>query len=57
MNNHDGGKGPIDWDNEEDRKREGLNLNGAILNGIDLTRLALDKVCGSETSFSNLISI
>ncbi len=40
---HDNNRGPIDWNDESQRKRKGLDLLGADLRGLDLSRLPLAK--------------
>lgn len=37
----DGGLGPIDWNDESQRERKGLDLRGAILRHVDLSKLPL----------------
>lgn len=46
LSNHDGGKGPVDWDNPTDRSRVGLDLRGADLREMDLTDLPLARTLG-----------
>jgi uncharacterized protein YjbI with pentapeptide repeats len=41
---HDNNRGPIDWNDESQRKRKGLDLRGADLSNEDLNRLPLAKV-------------
>ena len=41
---HDDGQGPVDWHNPADRSRDGLDLRGAILRGVDLGGLPLAKL-------------
>jgi hypothetical protein len=36
---HGAGRGPVDWDNEQDRNRDGLDLCGTDLRQADLSRL------------------
>lgn len=43
---HENGRGPVVWNDENQRKREGLDLRGADLRGIDLRRLPLAKMIG-----------
>lgn len=40
---------PVDWSDERQRKREGLDLRGADLRGVDLHHLPLARVCGGLT--------
>ena len=42
---HENGKGPIDWQDETQRRRKGLDLRGAILSG-DLRGLPLSRLQG-----------
>jgi uncharacterized protein YjbI with pentapeptide repeats len=44
---HDNGSGPIDWGNESQQEREGLDLRGAILCRINLRGLPLARLHGS----------
>ncbi len=46
---HENGRGPIDWSDEHQRKREGLDLRGADLSYIDLSNLPLARLCGGLT--------
>lgn len=46
---HENGRGPIDWSNEHQRKREGLDLRGADLSYIDFSSLPLPRLRGSLT--------
>jgi uncharacterized protein YjbI with pentapeptide repeats len=46
---HENGRGPIDWSDEHQRKREGLDLRGADLSYIDLNSLPLPRLRGSLT--------
>ena len=39
--NHEHGRGPIDWSDEQQHGREGLDLRGAHLNGENLSNLPL----------------
>src|SRR5713101_5784 len=32
---HDGGRGPIDWNDESQRERKGLDLRGTLLNHVN----------------------
>ncbi len=43
---HDAGQGPVDWANEQDKNRTGLDVRGADLRQVDLQRLPLTKLCG-----------
>src|SRR2546426_12315345 len=46
---HENGRGPVDWSDEHQRKREGLDLRGADLSYIDLSNLPLARLCGGLT--------
>ncbi len=37
---HESGQGPVDWSDEKQRSRRGLNLNSADLGGVGLAGLA-----------------
>lgn len=41
---HENGRGPIDWNDESQREREGLDLRGANLHGISLRGLPLARL-------------
>src|SRR5947209_8311155 len=43
---HENGRGPIDWNDESQRDRMGLDLRGADLSGMDLSQLPLARMCG-----------
>ena len=47
---HENGRGPIDWNDEKQRKREGLDVRGADLNGVNLGKLPLARLCGGLSS-------
>ena len=42
---HENGHGPIDWNDESQRKREGLDIRGANLQGVNLSGLPLARLC------------
>lgn len=47
---HEDGRGPVNWSDESQREREGLDLRGAYLRSIDLNHLPLARVqCGLAT--------
>ncbi|MGO8947573.1 MAG: pentapeptide repeat-containing protein [Ktedonobacterales bacterium] len=46
---HDSEKGPLDWNDEKQRGRIGLDLRGATLIGLDLRGLPLAGLCGGLT--------
>jgi uncharacterized protein YjbI with pentapeptide repeats len=41
---HENGRGPIDWDDESQRKRKGLDLRGADLRVLNLSGLPLARI-------------
>jgi uncharacterized protein YjbI with pentapeptide repeats len=41
LTTHENGRGPVDWSDENQRQREGLDLRGADLSSTDLSRLPL----------------
>src|SRR5713226_8399680 len=43
---HDNGRGPVDWSDEQERKREGLDLRGADLSKAYLQPLPLTRLRG-----------
>jgi len=43
---HENGRGPIDWSDEGQRSRKGLDLRGAIFRGINLSALPLARLRG-----------
>src|SRR5579864_6025418 len=43
---HEKGRGPVDWSDESQRKRVGLDLRGADLRQVDLSRLPLTCIQG-----------
>ncbi|MGZ6356164.1 MAG: pentapeptide repeat-containing protein [Ktedonobacteraceae bacterium] len=46
---HENGRGPVDWSDESQRKREGLDLRGANLNDANLRHLPLARLQGGLT--------
>jgi len=46
---HENGRGPVDWNDESQREREGLDLRGAILREVDLSELPLACLQGGLT--------
>ena len=38
---HENGRGPVDWSDERQRERKGLDLRGANLYGVNLSNLPL----------------
>ncbi len=53
---HEGGKGPIDWKDQNQRKREGLDLRGADLREVNLSRLPLARLRGGTSLFVRVSS-
>ena len=45
---HENGRGPIDWSDESQRKREGIDLRGTLLQEIDLHGLPLAHLIGGR---------
>lgn len=43
---HESGRGPVDWSDEKQREREGLDLRGTDLHGVDLSCLPLTCLRG-----------
>src|SRR6266566_5361681 len=43
---YEGGRGPVDWSDKEQRERRGLDLRGADLRQVDLRKLPLAKMRG-----------
>lgn len=46
---HENGRGPIDWNDESQRERDGLDLRGADLRKADLHQLPLTRLNGGLT--------
>lgn len=46
LSTHENGQGPVNWSDESQRKREGLDLRGANLSQEKLSDLPLAKLCG-----------
>ena len=46
LSTHENGRGPVDWSDEEQREREGLDLRGADLSQVDLSNLPLARFRG-----------
>ena len=44
LSTHDNNRGPVDWNDERQREREGLDLRGADLRGVDLHGLPLARI-------------
>lgn len=50
--NESGGKiGPVDWSDESQREREGLDVRGADLRQVDLSNLPLARLCGGQPKY------
>jgi uncharacterized protein YjbI with pentapeptide repeats len=43
---HENGRGPVDWNDENQRGREGIDLRGADLRSLNLSRLPLARMYG-----------
>jgi uncharacterized protein YjbI with pentapeptide repeats len=43
---HENGRGPVDWSDESQRERMGLDVRGADLRQVDLSNLPLARLCG-----------
>src|SRR5579872_906560 len=46
---HENGRGPVDYSDESQRQRVGLDLRGADLRGVDLHNLPLARIIGDVT--------
>jgi len=46
---HENGRGPVDWSDESQRERDGLDLRGANLCQVDLSGLPLTRLRGGLT--------
>lgn len=46
---HEGGRGPVDWSDENQRERKGLDMRGADLRQVNLDGLPLARLIGSLT--------
>ena len=46
---HENGRGPVNWNDEKQRERKGLDLRGADLRYADLQKLPLARLCGALT--------
>lgn len=42
--NYENGRGPVDWSDESQREREGLDLRGADMHQVDLHGLPLARL-------------
>jgi pentapeptide repeat protein len=47
--NHENGRGPVSWNDESQRRRDGLDLRGADLRQVDLSHLPLARILGGLT--------
>jgi uncharacterized protein YjbI with pentapeptide repeats len=45
---HEHGRGPVDWSDESQREREGLDVRGADLRNVDLSHLPLARLRGGN---------
>jgi uncharacterized protein YjbI with pentapeptide repeats len=50
---HENGLGPVDWSNEDQRSREGIDLRGADLRQVDLSGLPLACMIGGLNMMQN----
>jgi uncharacterized protein YjbI with pentapeptide repeats len=46
---HEHGRGPVEWSNEEQRERQGIDVRGADLRRVNLRDLPLARLCGGLT--------
>ena len=46
---HENGRGPVDWSDPKQRERDGIDLRGAYLSGVDLSGLPLARILGGLT--------
>ena len=46
---HENGRGPVDWSDPKQRERDGIDLRGAYLSGVDLSGLPLACMRGGLT--------
>ncbi len=46
---HENGRGPVDWCDEDQRNRKGLDLRGADLRDVDLSDLPLTRMIGGAS--------
>src|SRR3989442_329782 len=46
---HEKGRGPVEWSDEQQRERKGLDLRGANLRTVDLSKLPLAHLLGGLT--------
>jgi uncharacterized protein YjbI with pentapeptide repeats len=49
---HENGRGPVNWNDEKQRERKGLDLRGADLRSINLSRLPLARIYGGGSYWS-----
>ena len=49
---HENGRGPVDWSDESQRNREGLDLRGVDLRQVSLEGLPLARIHGGLTLFN-----
>ena len=47
--NHENGRGPVNWGDESQRRRDGLDLRGTNLKQVDLSHLPLARMLGGLT--------
>lgn len=53
---HENGRGPVDWSDESQRKRKGLDLRGADLRGMNLAHLPLACLVGGLNHDERLLT-
>lgn len=46
LSTHEGGRGPVEWSDESQRDRVGLDLRGADVRHVNLSGLPLARLCG-----------
>jgi uncharacterized protein YjbI with pentapeptide repeats len=47
----DGLRGPVNWDDERQRGRKGIDLRGAQLNGVNMTRLPMARIIAGSSVY------
>src|SRR5581483_577900 len=52
---HKNGRGPVNWSDEDQRGREGLDLRGANLSHENLSGLPLARLCGGVHLFEGIL--
>src|SRR5260221_4325669 len=54
---HENGRGPVDWGDESQREREGLDMRGANLRDVNLSKLPLACMLGGAASSESAVVI